>query len=251
MRIAQILLMRESCSIYTTRRLVAFALAAGLLVGGPWAVWARSDGGPAERAQAELVGMAKVVDGDTLVVNGTRVRLEGIDAPEVGQTCKRRMIGAWACGTESTNALARLIEGKPVRCDSRGLDKYGRTLGVCFLGDLDVNAWMVRQGHAWAFIKYSTSYVQDETQARAQRIGIWQGQSTPPWEYRENRWASAEPQAAEGCAIKGNVTVHGKIYHMPWSPWYAQIRMDADRGRRWFCTEAEAVAAGWRPVNVH
>ena len=57
--------------------------------------------------------------------------------------------------------------------------------------------------------------------------------------------------APQGCAIKGNVTAHGKIYHMPWSPWYARIKMDPDKGRRWFCTEAEAVAAGWRPANVH
>ena len=110
---------------------------------------------------------------------------------------------------------------------------------------------MVRQGHAWAFTKYSTSYVTEESQARAQRLGIWQGEATPPWEYRARHWAKAEPQAPQGCAIKGNVTGHGKIYHMPWSPWYAQIKMDPDKGRRWFCTEAEAVAAGWRPVNLH
>ena len=76
------------------------------------------------------------------------------------------------------------------------------------------------------------------------------GRGDPAWEYRAQHWAKAEPEAPQGCAIKGNVTQHGKIYHMPWSPWYAQIKMDPDRGRRWFCTEAEAVAAGWRPVNL-
>ena len=63
------------------------------------------------------------------------------------------------------------------------------------------------------------------------------------------RWAAAEQQAPEGCAIKGNVTKHGSIYHMPWSPWYAQIKIEPDKGKRWFCTEAEALAAGWRPVQ--
>jgi len=225
---------------------VAFALAAGLMAGGSWIVGPRSDSG-----RADLAGFARVVDGDTIVIGSTRVRLEGIDAPETGQTCKRRLVGAWACGTEATGVLARLIEGKQVRCEPHGLDKYGRTLGVCFLGGQNVNAWMVRHGHAWAFVKYSTSYVREEAAARAQRIGVWQGEAIPPWEYREHRWVSAEQQAPRGCAIKGNITAHGKIYHMPWSPWYAQIKMDQERGRRWFCTEAEAMAAGWRPVNLH
>jgi endonuclease YncB( thermonuclease family) len=237
--------MREIRHTCTTDRLVALAMAAGLLLGGSWAA-ARGDG-----ERTALAGLAKVVDGDTILIDGTRVRLEGIDAPEAGQTCTRRLLGHWACGTEATNALARLVEGKHVECEPRGLDKYGRTLGTCLLGRQDVNAWMVRQGHAWAFVRYSASYTREEAQARAERIGIWQGEATPPWEYRELRWTGAEQQAPQGCAIKGNVTAHGKIYHMPWSPWYAQIRMDLDKGRRWFCTEAEAMAAGWRPVNLH
>ena len=238
--------MREYSRDYATHRLVALALAIGFLFGGFWIAGARGDGG-----KAAVAGLAKVVDGDTIVLNDTRIRLEGIDAPEAGQTCKRRLIGSWACGTAATGALAGLIEGKPVRCEPQGLDKYGRTLGVCFLDQQDVNAWMVRQGHAWAFVKYSTSYVKEEAQARAQHIGIWQGEAIPAWDYRAQRWAKVEEQAPQGCAIKGNVTAHGKIYHMPWSPWYAQIRMDAEKGKRWFCTEAEAVAAGWRPVNLH
>ena len=198
--------MREAYRVYTTKRLVACALVVGLMVSGSWVVGARSDG-----EHADLAGLAKVVDGDTLVINGTRVRLEGIDAPEAGQTCKRRLLGFWACGTEATGALAHLVQDKQVRCEPRGLDKYGRTLGVCFLGQQDVNAWMVRQGYAWAFIKYSTSYVKEEAEAKSLRIGVWQGEATPPWEYRERRWVSAEPQAPQGCAIKGNVTAHGKI----------------------------------------
>jgi hypothetical protein len=118
-------------------------------------------------------------------------------------------------------------------------------------GDQDVSAWMVRQGYAWAFVKYSKTYVKEEAAARAERLGIWQGEAIPAWDYRAQRWANAQPQAPQGCAIKGNVTANGKIYHMPWSPWYAQIKMDPVRGRRWFCTEAEAVAAGWRPVNLN
>ena len=70
----------------------------------------------------------------------------------------------------------------------------------------------------------------------------------PAWEFRAKRWAAAEQQAPEGCAIKGNVTEHGRIYHMPWSPWYGQIRIEADKGKRWFCTrgrgDGRRLAAG-------
>jgi endonuclease YncB( thermonuclease family) len=202
-------------------------------------------------AAGTLVGPARVIDGDTISIGETRIRLEGIDAPEAGQTCQRKWIGSWSCGTAATSALARLMEGKPVRCEPRGLDKYGRTLAVCFVDGRDVNAAMVRQGHAWAFVKYSKSYVQEEALAKAEGLGIWQGEAQPAWEYRARRWATAEPEAPQGCAIKGNVTKHGRIYHMPWSPWYAQIRIEPDKGKRWFCTESEAIAAGWRPVQSH
>ena len=231
---------------YATHPLVAIALVGGLLLGASWQSLARE-----AATSTDLSGIADVVDGDTLNINGARVRLEGIDAPEMGQTCTRGRAESWACGTEATKALARLVGGQQVRCEQRGLDKYGRILGVCFAGTQDVNAWMVRQGHAWAFVKYSATYAKQEGEARAERVGIWQGDATPAWEYRHERWAAAEQQAPEGCAIKGNVTAHGKIYHMPWSPWYTQIKIDPARGRRWFCSEAEAMAAGWRPVNLH
>lgn len=238
--------MREKLLDYTTRALVAFALAAGLYFGGTAGLKSRtSDGEP------DIAGLARVVDGDTVVVGETRIRLEGIDAPEAGQTCGRKLAGWWACGTEATAALASLIEGKSIRCEPQGRDKYGRTLAVCFLGGEDVNAWMVQQGLAWAFVRYSQRYVQQEAQARAKGLGVWQGEATPPWDYRAQRWTKAEPAAPQGCAIKGNVTAHGKIYHLPWSPWYDRIKMDPEKGRRWFCTEAEALAAGWRPVNLH
>jgi endonuclease YncB( thermonuclease family) len=239
--------MREYFTSSTTRRLVAFALAAGLsFTASPSHAPARSGGDT-----GGLSGSVRVIDGDTIVVNDTRVRLEGIDAPESSQTCKRKWVGSWSCGSAATAALEKLVEGKTVSCEARGLDKYGRTLGVCFADGKDINALMVRQGYAWAFVKYSTSYVQEEAAAKAEGIGIWQGEAIPAWEYRAQRWAGAEPQAPEGCAIKGNITKNGKIYHMPWSPWYAQVRIEPDKGKRWFCTEAEALAAGWRPVQTH
>lgn len=85
---------------------------------------------------------------------------------------------------------------------------------------------MVREGYAWALVKYSTSYVQGEAEARALHIGIGQGKAEPAWEFREYRWAGAEVYALKGCAIKGNVTAHGRTYHMPVEP---LVRQDPDR----------------------
>ena len=236
--------MRELKLLCTTYGLVAFALVMGSVsIAASVRVTARTDAPP-----GPLTGQVRVIDGDTIVVGETRIRLEGIDAPETAQTCQRKWFGWWACGTAATAALANLIGSKPVSCEPRGLDKYGRTLAVCFVDGRDLNAQMVRLGYAWAFIKYSTSYVKEEALAKAEGLGVWQGESMPAWEFRAKRWAAAEQQTPEGCAIKGNVTKHGRIYHMPWSPWYAQIKIEPDKGKRWFCTEAEAIAAGWRPV---
>jgi endonuclease YncB( thermonuclease family) len=202
-------------------------------------------------AREPVTGQARVIDGDTLELAGARVRLEGIDAPEAAQSCPRRLVGTWACGKAAARRLARIVDGKTLRCDSRGTDGYGRILGVCYVDGRDVNAQMVRQGYAWAFVKYSDSYVSEEAEARAAHSGIWQAKAEPAWEYRAKRWAGAEQVAPEGCAIKGNVSANGNIYHMPWSPWYGRVRIDTGKGERWFCSEADALAAGWRPVALH
>jgi hypothetical protein len=152
---------------------------------------------------------------------------------------------------EATRSLASLIEAKQVTCSRRGFDKYGRVLGACRIGSLDINAEMVRRGLAWAFVRYSAAYVGLESEAKAAQRGIWQGPATPAWDFRAQRWATAETAAPRGCAIKGNVTRHGRIYHMPWSPWYGQVNMGNDAEKRWFCSEAEAMAAGWRPAGSH
>lgn len=200
-----------------------------------------------------LQGDVRVVDGDTIVLGETRIRLEGIDAPETTQSCGRRFVGYWRCGEEATRHLVHLIGKQPVRCEDLGLDKYGRTLGRCFVGAMNLNAEMVRSGYAWAFVRYSKSYVPQEAEAKKALAGIWQGSAMPAWDYRARSWAAAEVQALGGCTIKGNVTNGGRIYHMPWSPWYEKVQMDeggrgAAKGKRWFCSEDEAVAAGWRPA---
>ena len=194
-------------------------------------------------------GPAHVIDGDTIDISGTRIRLEGIDAPEAGQTCQTAQGETWSCGTAATREMVHMTRDQTVDCHSRGLDKYGRLLAICFVGALDINAEMVKRGYAWAFVRYSRQYVAEEAAARALHAGIWQGPAMPAWDYRAQRWTVVAVAAPEGCAIKGNISASGRIYHMPWSPWYDKVSMKPDAGKRWFCTESEALAAGWRTVG--
>lgn len=238
--------------VYATRAAasLAMALAAVLLLVAVDRSDARQSPVSA-RGHATLTGLAQAIDGDTLLVGGIRVRLEGIDAPEVEQTCTTARGTVWDCGAAAHKVLARLVASDLVSCEERGLDKYKRLLGVCHAGALEVNAELVRMGLAWAFVRYSQSYVALEATARTAKAGIWSGPAQPPWEYRSERWQTAEVGAPQGCPIKGNVTASGRIYHMPWSPWYDRVKMDGAKGKRWFCSEDEAAAAGWRPVGSH
>jgi endonuclease YncB( thermonuclease family) len=198
-----------------------------------------------------LSGRARVIDGDTLDVAGQRVRLEGIDAPESGQKCRAVGGESWHCGAAASKALSDLIGDRSVACVSRGRDKYDRVLASCFAAGRELNQHMVRSGLAWAFQKYSSRYVAQEEEARAARRGVWQAETDPAWVYRARGWEGAQASAPGGCAIKGNVTKHGRIYHMPWSPWYAKVRVEAAKGERWFCTEAEAAEAGFRASRAY
>ncbi len=239
--------MRESVKRAFARHL------AGLVIAGIAVIplLLSSADGRTDGPLAQMSGSVRVVDGDTIVLGNVRVRLEGIDAPETTQTCINQQHSVWRCGEAAGRQLTALIGTKPVVCDDLGPDKYGRSLGRCFAGATNLNAEMVRTGYAWAFVKYSRSYVAEEQTARAARMGIWQGVTMPAWEFRARAWAAAEPSSPNSCKIKGNVTDAGRIYHMPWSPWYEKVQMDQvsrgqAKGKRWFCSEEEAVAAGWR-----
>ena len=184
---------------------------------------------------------AVVIDGDTLEQDGVTYRIHGIDAPEYGQKC-----GKSPCGKLAVEAMAVLAEGKRLICEALEQDSYGRTIAKCLVDGVDVGAAMVRLGQAWAFTRFSEDYVPEETLARAEDIGIWQGDAEPPWEFRAKRWNAASEEAPDGCPIKGNISQNGKIYHPPWSPWYSRTKINTAKGERWFCDEGEAVQAGWR-----
>jgi endonuclease YncB( thermonuclease family) len=202
-------------------------------------------------AAAEVLwGVANVIDGDTLEIDGKRVRLHGIDAPESGQTCVDGQRREWRCGQRAAFALADRIGRSPLRCEQRDIDRYGRTIAVCFRGSEDLNRWLVSEGLAVAYRRYSMDYAADEDLARQARKGIWAGPFAMPWDYRRGRREAVDHGVTlrrSGCDIKGNINRRGdRIYHTPGDRHYEQTQITANRGERWFCSEQEAEEAGWR-----
>ncbi|RMD82305.1 MAG: thermonuclease family protein [Candidatus Dadabacteria bacterium] len=134
---------------------------------------------------AILEGPVTVIDGDTIEIGERRVRLFGIDAPEVAQMCRRRGGTRWPCGQYATVALDRLAGGKRATCTVRNTDSYGRAIAVCTSEGRDLGREQVRAGWAIAYRRYSRRYEQDEAAARRAGKGIWQGDFEPPWRWRE------------------------------------------------------------------
>lgn len=130
-----------------------------------------------------ISGKAYVHDGDTISISYQKIRLHGIDAPEMGQMCYRHR-KKYDCGKEAKWALFHKIKNKNVRCRIVDTDRYRRKVGVCFIGSLNINEWLVEQGHALAYRRYSTDYVPNEINARKARRGVHVGKHLKPWEVR-------------------------------------------------------------------
>lgn len=131
------------------------------------------------RHSRPIVGPARVIDGDSLVVGGVEIRLYGIDAPESHQICSRAGL-PWACGSSATSAMRALVDGREVRCQARVHDRYGRTVATCSTGGADLGSAMVRDGNAVAYGAYSA----EERQARDARRGIWSSSFERPSTWR-------------------------------------------------------------------
>jgi len=135
----------------------------------------------------EIQGRATVTDGDTIEIRGEAIRLQGIDAPESGQRCRRDDGRVWRCGQNAALALDDRIDGRSVRCTWSERGQYGRLIGTCYQGGTDLNAWMVRQGWALAYRRYSRAYVDAERAARNADRGIWRGDFVKPWNWRDGK----------------------------------------------------------------
>jgi endonuclease YncB( thermonuclease family) len=205
-----------------------------------------------------ISGVGKTIDGDSLKVGSTEVRLFGIDAPELAQACMSEG-RSWPCGAEAARRLSNLVDGKLVTCDPVDIDKHGRTVARCKWGEVDINRSMVALGYALAYRQYSMDYVSAEESAKVSNRGIWSGTFELPSDVRhgdddhvgESRKAVVEgpivasrskPQPSRDCRIKGNHSRRGeKIYHLPGMPYYTQTIAEQN-----FCSEDQARAAGYR-----
>ena len=200
---------------------------------------------------AELTGrVISVSDGDSLTLlvddrQQVKVRLAEIDSPESGQ----------AYGNKSKQILTELIHGKEVIVVVQDTDRYGRTVGRLYVGDLDVSAEMVRTGAAWVYREYviDAGLFAIEENAKNAKRGLWglsEAQQTAPWNWRRgvDNAGYAATDRDDGCVVKGNINSKGdKIYHGPGSGSYSATRIDESKGERWFCSEQDAQRAGWRP----
>ena len=133
----------------------------------------------------EISGVPSITDGDTIKFFNKRMRLHGIDAPEKKQVCIKNS-KEYSCGKEATDALAKKINGKLVVCKVQDkLDRYNRYIGVCFVGELNLNKWMVRNGYAVAYRRYSKDYIKDENYAKKNKLGLWSGNFIYPKKWRK------------------------------------------------------------------
>lgn len=192
-------------------------------------------------------GTVRVIDADTIDVGGTRVRLFGIDAPEMGQPC-RADGREWDCGAWTRDAVRNRFEGTYARCDQRDIDRYGRVVAQCSVDGQDMGQLIVYSGMAWAFRRYSETYDLDEKAAAVAGRGLWAVDIQMPSDYRAAQIAD-DPVPSQSCTIKGNISSGGRIYHMPGQEHYSRTRINPTNGERWFCSRAEAEAAGWRAAR--
>ena len=135
--------------------------------------------------------------------------------------------------------------GRAIKCDIKGTDAAGRASGICFDGTTDIGAALVKGGHAFAEQGFLARYARQESQAQAAKVGLWSGEAERPASYRARTWEEAKRSAPDGCPIKGQVAGGARVYVLPWSPDYGRVRVSKSRGGRWFCSEQEAISAGW------
>jgi endonuclease YncB( thermonuclease family) len=226
---------------------------------------------PSLAQAAEVSGVPKIRDADSIQIGTSRIRLEGIDAPSVDQLCLNTTGERWTCGAAARDELVKHVESKSWTCHSTRTDRRGRLIARCQVDGEDIQKWLVTNGWALAYARQSHDYEADQTAAREAKAGMWQGAFIAPWDWRVRNkktpilgavkppegahailMASASGPVAPSpdCTIKGNVNGAGEcIYHRPTSRWYAQIKMKISKGTRWFCSVEEAEAAGCRETR--
>ena len=129
-------------------------------------------------------GKAIIIDGDTIHIGKNKIRLYGIDAPEINQTCTIEKI-IWECGIDSSQALESIISENEVRCEIMDIDRYRRFVAICFVKNINLSQYMVQNGWAIAYRYYSDDFINDEKIAKNNKVGIWQGKFQEPYLFRK------------------------------------------------------------------
>lgn len=137
------------------------------------------------RISSDLFRPVIVTDGDSIKIGKDRIRLQGIDAPEYRQRCKKENV-VYKCGEKSRDYLISLINNKKVECTYNDVDRYNRVLGMCFVNGISLNEEMVNSGWALAYRKYNKIFIENELIAKQKKVGIWVGEFEKPWEWRKN-----------------------------------------------------------------
>ena len=143
----------------------------------------------------EISGNAQIIDGDTIKINSKKIRLYGIDAPEFKQMCKQTYLTIifftftkdYPCGKISTEKLKKKINNKVITCKILDVDRYKRFIGECYKRNLNLNSWLVSNGYAVAYRKYSKKYISNEINAKNEKKGLWQGKFEMPWDFRRKK----------------------------------------------------------------
>lgn len=208
----------------------------------------RSSGSAPDNASATgaISGRASVVNGDVLRVNGRFIKLAGIEAPAQNQRCLNEAGRSWNCSSSARAALERIVRRRTVTCTPTGNESDGQTVASCTADEADIAEALVRNGHVFAASGFFATYGSVEAEARTSKAGLWQGEIKRPEDWRKDVWEDAKRSAPDGCPIKGRVRASERVYSMPWSDGYDSSRVRTERGDRWFCSEEEAHAAGFR-----
>lgn len=142
----------------------------------------------------DLAGQASIIDGDTLEIHGTRIRLWGIDAPESDQLCRNGDSDHYRCGQKAANDLDAFIARRPVECVEVDRDRYKRAVAVCSVGGVDLAEWLVKNGLALDWPQYSKgAYAAAQSAAKHNERGMWSGSLVEPWRYRACRRTGGSP----------------------------------------------------------
>ena len=215
-------------------RFVLFLLTAAVLAAAS---------GPKPGLAGETNDAASIIDGDTLQIGDRIVHLAGIDAPELGQRCMIEKKG-WRCGLEAALALRKLAAFGAVICTSE--NEAPVVTGTCQIDGKDLGEVMVGQGYAVALPGAVPGYQSTQDAARDAKLGLWRGAFIPPGDWRQGARLPGETTDTVFCVVKGAINEKDqRIFYIPSDERYGEVTIDPDKGERMFCSDDEAILAGW------